>query len=156
MWRGQRHGNGTASEQGLNGVARIGRFHRLVFHEARIIETARVAQAALLVENEDMRRGQATIGASDILRFTIVEIGKVPAIAGGVRLHVGERVAVLSIAEFIQTVAIRVIGIDGHEREAACPQVIAETLESFLDAMGGGTVIGREEHHEDVRSGKVG
>ena len=98
---------------------------------------------------------ETTVGAGDELLVAVVEVREIPAEAGGVGLHVGERVVVFAVAEFVEAEAVGVVGIDGDETKTAAAEIVAKFLETFFDAVGRGAVIRGEEDHEHIGSGEV-
>ena len=132
---GELDGDGFAVEEGEDRVAGVGRFDGFFLRETRIIKTAGVAEAAGFIEDEDVGCSETTVGAGDELLVAVVEVREIPAEAGGVGLHVGERVVVFAVAELVEAEAVGVVGIDGDETETAAAEIVAKFLETFFDAV---------------------
>ena len=76
-----RHGDGTAGEQVVDRVASVVRLGRLDF---RVVDAAVVAQPALLIEDEHVRRRERAERRRDALRLAVVQIRELEAATLGV------------------------------------------------------------------------
>ena len=143
-------------EDGVHGVLAILGLHGAVVIEAGVVEAALVAELEILIEDEDVRSREATVGAGDRLGVAVVKVVKGPLVLFSVGLHLGIRVAVLTVTELILAEAVRVVGVDREKLHALTLVFFVELLEAALDAVRGRAVVRREEYDERFAAGVFG
>ena len=153
---GLRRRDGLAGEQLDHGVAGVVRGHRLRILEARVVHAADVTELALPIEEEDVGRREAAIGLGGGLRVTVVEIRKRETRVARVELHLRVAVVVFAVAELIDADAVGAVGVDGNDVEALRLELLRERDETRLRGVRVRTVVGEEDHHEELRSLVVG
>src|SRR5207249_10342848 len=63
--------HGLIGKQSVDSITRIARLYRFYLG---VIDAADVAKLARLVEDEDVRRGQDTVGSGGLLRLAVIEV----------------------------------------------------------------------------------
>ncbi len=150
---GEFEGDGLARQDRVHGILAILRLHGAVIVEAGVVEASLVAELEVLIEDEDVRGGEAAISARDGLLVAVIEVIKGPLVLLSVGLHFLVGVAELTVAELIFAEAIRVVGIDGDELHALGLIFFIEALKAALDAMGGRAMVRGKEDHEGFATG---
>ena len=113
------YGHFAICQQSVDGVARVLRVHH--FFAIAVVHAAFVAQLAVFVEDEDVRRGLRAVGAGDRLRFTVVEVRVVEMFVFEANFHFVETVADVGGIQLIDSKRLGIVWLDGHDRDAARP-----------------------------------
>ena len=104
---GRRDRDRLAGQQRIDGVLGVVRLDGLDFS---IVESAGVAELALGVEDEHLRRGQHAVGLGRRLRLAVVEVRVGEVVILGPDFHFLERVAEVGVAQLIEPDRGRVVG----------------------------------------------
>ncbi len=96
---GVRHGYFAIGQQRLDGVARFVRLHH--FFAIAVIHAAFVAQAAIAIEHENVRRRLRAVSARHRLRFAVIKVRIGEMLVLGPDLHLLQAVAHVGGIEFV-------------------------------------------------------
>src|SRR4029077_9031102 len=140
-------------QQGVDGIARVLGLH--LFDAVTVVDSPFVAQLALLIENEDVRRCLRTVGSSDGLRFPVVQIGVAQVLVGHTYFHFLQSIADVGGIEFIDANGLGVVTLNRDDGYTAIAVIVIELLDALFVHLGDGAVIACEYDNEDRAGGIV-
>jgi len=100
--------------------------------------------------------GGRSVSARDFLVFAIVKVGEIEVAVGGADLHFIERIADIGVAHLVEADGIRIVGLDGDQRDAAVLIIPGQLLDASFIELRGGTVIAGESDDENLAGSVVG
>src|SRR5438309_10608345 len=96
-----------------------------------------------------MRGGGGTISAGNALRFAVVQIRKIELAIGSADLHVVEGVANVGVAHLIEANGVGIVGLNSDKSDAFVFVIGGQLADALFVELRRGTVIAREDNHED-------
>jgi len=121
-----------------------------------LVHAALVAELALAVEDEHVRRRGRAVLARDLLRVAVVEEREVELPEGRTDLHVVERVADVRVAHLVEAQCLDAVRLDHDEGHALRRVVVDDLTDALLVDLRGRTMHRREDHDEGLRRREAG
>ncbi len=146
-------GTGLPAKQRHDGVVRA---FLSDFGDIGIVDAALIAQLAVLIENKHVRRGDDAVRGRGGLRLAVVQIREGKILVFGPLLHIGERIAQIGVAHFVEPHGVGIVRRDGHERDALRAKIFVELNEPVFVRLRRRAVIAREYDGEHAGFCEIG